>query len=122
MTNAIHYANHSVVCDPKVANASYLAEMAESLSATGSAEDHAAELDAMNNDGSWTVVQYYLHVQDLIDAYIGPFPTEQAAQAHYEWCTATRGDSAVLVKISTDAPPAEEFCMTPEEDLAFSAE
>lgn len=66
---------------------------------------------------------HYLHVQDLIDAYIGPFPTEQAAQEHFEWCTKTRGDGAVLVKISTEVPPADAILiLTPDEDLAYSAE
>jgi hypothetical protein len=54
--NVIRYATHSVVCDPKVAREHYMIEMADSLSADGSAEDHTGELEAMNNDGSWTVL------------------------------------------------------------------
>lgn len=60
---------------------------------------------------------FYLHVQDFVDAYIGPFPSRGAAQAHYEWCRDVRGDGAALISISKVLPPAGEFIQTPDEDL-----
>lgn len=61
---------------------------------------------------------YYLHVQDFVDAYIGPFDTEKAADEHYTWCQTERHDSAVKIGISTNLPPKYKFALvlTPEED------
>lgn len=53
--NKIIFAKHVVICSPDVADAEYLAIMADSLSPDGSAKQHVRELDRMNNDGSWTV-------------------------------------------------------------------
>jgi hypothetical protein len=53
--NKIVYADHSVVCDLDVYTAAYMDEMYDALSESGSAEDHIAELEANNNDGSWTI-------------------------------------------------------------------
>ena len=58
---------------------------------------------------------YYLHVQDFVDAYIGPFQTSREANMHFLW-TIARGDGAALMGISTDAPPADAFVVTPEVD------
>lgn len=60
--NKIIFKDHQVVCDLELYEefssadaAKYLKEMGESLTDTGSAEDHEEELDRMNNDGTWTV-------------------------------------------------------------------
>lgn len=58
--NQIIFKNHKVVFDPELyasfkEAATYLEEMRESLTDSGSAEDHEEELDRMNNDGTWTV-------------------------------------------------------------------
>lgn len=54
--NKIIYNDHSVVCDPDVANEEYMQFMADELSVNGSAEDHINELDYMNNDGTWSII------------------------------------------------------------------
>lgn len=59
---------------------------------------------------------YYLHVQDFVDAYIGPFPSERAACEHYLWTKEVRGDGATIMGISTQLPPAGEMLLTPEAD------
>lgn len=46
----------------------------------------------------------YLHVQDFVDAYIGPFPDEQAAEEHYRWTKDVRGDGAVKMGILSELP------------------
>ena len=66
----------------------------------------------------------YLHVQDFVDAYIGPFPSEQAAKDHYSWCKDVRGDGAALMGILDELPDmadpdAAGMVITPEEDKAF---
>lgn len=63
------------------------------------------------------VTDYFLHVQDFVDAYIGPFPTADAAQEHYEF-TRARGDGAIKIGIITELPPDayDWVVMTPEED------
>jgi hypothetical protein len=53
--NKIVYADHSVVCDLEVYTPDYMQAVLELLSEDGSAEDHTDELDANNNDGSWTI-------------------------------------------------------------------
>lgn len=55
--NQIIYSDHVVSLDPALhaSMPEYLAEMADTLSANGSAQQHDEELDFMNNDGSWTI-------------------------------------------------------------------
>ena len=58
--NQVIFKDHKVVFDPELYGsfkeaAAYLEEMRESLTDSGSAEDHEEELDRMNNDGTWTV-------------------------------------------------------------------
>jgi hypothetical protein len=54
--NAIVYADHTVLCDPKIADAASMLEMANTLAACGNALDHRYELAMHNNDGSWVVI------------------------------------------------------------------
>ncbi len=68
------------------------------------------------------ITMYYLHVQDFVDAYIGPFPTAEAAEEHYLWTRNVRGDGAVKVDISTNTPPEGEMVMTPEADKAWKSD
>ena len=53
--NKILYDTHAVVCDPSVASVSYMESMADSLDPNGTAGEHMDELEAMNNDGAWSV-------------------------------------------------------------------
>lgn len=64
---------------------------------------------------------YYLHVQDFVDAYIGPFPTSQDAQEHYTWTKEVRGDGAVIIGIGIGKPPEGEMVITPEADKAWES-
>jgi hypothetical protein len=62
--------------------------------------------------------EYYLHVQDFVDGYIGPFPTPDAAMEHFVWCRDVRGDGASFMSISNTPPNPNAFGvhMTPEVD------
>lgn len=53
--NKIIYKDHCVVCDPNVIFDGYIEEMAERLSVEGDVNTHDNELQALNNDGSWTI-------------------------------------------------------------------
>lgn len=67
-------------------------------------------------------MSFWLHVQDLVDAYIGPFPTATAANDHFQWQQA-QGDSAIMLGISQEEPPADGgpcgIILSPGQDLAF---
>lgn len=59
---------------------------------------------------------YWLHVEDLADAYIGPFDTPHAALAHYDW-TKEQGDGAAFLGISNQRPEEDHpLVMAPEQD------
>ncbi len=62
----------------------------------------------------------YCHFQDFVDAFVGPFDTEQAALEHAFWCKYTRNDGADLIAL-VPAPCGHfaENVMTPEEDRAY---
>jgi hypothetical protein len=69
-------------------------------------------------------IMYYLHVQDFVDAFIGPFPTTDAAQEHYRWTKEVRGDGAVMMGILTECPDVDApgmcgIVLTPEQDKAW---
>lgn len=69
---------------------------------------------------------HYLHVQDFVDAYIGPFDTPEAAQEHYRF-TKERGDGAVMIAILPELPDLNDpetagMVITPKEDLAYNEE
>lgn len=66
--------------------------------------------------------EYFLHVQDFVDAYIGPFATEEAAEEHYRWQKEVRGDGAMKIGISTDLPPFGDMIVTPEHDKSWDPE
>jgi hypothetical protein len=59
----LQYSNHCVKLvgdfSPKFRK-EYLSEMERSLNPFGTAEEHKAELEAMNNDGSWVVEEYVI--------------------------------------------------------------
>lgn len=59
---------------------------------------------------------YWLHVEDFIEAYIGPFKSGHAAAAHYIYTNAL-GNSAALLGISIDAPTPIDYILSPEENL-----
>jgi hypothetical protein len=66
----------------------------------------------------------YLHVQDFVDAYIGPFATEEAAREHYRWTKEVRGDGAAFMGIVPEAPDMNApgrcgIVLTPEQDKAL---
>jgi hypothetical protein len=70
-------------------------------------------------------IMHYLHVQDFVNAYIGPFATPAAAQEHYNWCRDVRGDSAALMGILTELPDQADpemagMVMSPEQDKAWA--
>lgn len=60
-TNTINYPHHVVICDTDTypvgekETIDYLTDMQETLSADGTADDHVAELESINNDGTWVV-------------------------------------------------------------------
>ena len=64
---------------------------------------------------------HYLHVQDFVNAYIGPFETEADAEAHYRWTKDVRGDGATKMGILTEVPDLTNpdtygLVLTPEQD------
>lgn len=64
---------------------------------------------------------FYLHVQDFVNAYIGPFATEADAEAHYRWTKDVRGDGAVKIGIYPEVPDQADpenagMVITPEQD------
>lgn len=61
---------------------------------------------------------WYLHVEDLVAAYVGPFNNQAEAQAHFEWCRDVRHDSAVL-KGFVRSVPAGEFLVSPHERVVY---
>jgi hypothetical protein len=68
---------------------------------------------------------FYLHVQDFVNAYIGPFDTTDAAQEHYRWTKEVRGDGAALMGVLTELPDqadpeAAGLVITPEQDKAWA--
>lgn len=70
-------------------------------------------------------IMYYLHVQDFVNGYIGPFATEVAAHEHYRWTKEVRGDGAAFMGILTELPDMAdpESCgivMSPEQDKAWA--
>jgi hypothetical protein len=70
---------------------------------------------------------HYLHVQDFVNAYIGPFATEEAAEEHYRWTKDVRGDGAVKMGILTKLPDLDDpehygMVITPEQDKNWDPE
>lgn len=66
---------------------------------------------------------FFLVVEDLARASIGPFATEAEAQAHYTWTKEVRGDGAGIIGIAFGAhDPDADLRMTPEEDKADTGE
>jgi len=57
------------------------------------------------------------HFQDLVDAYVGPFESEEAVREHAKWCKEVRGDGGELIEIVTSVPEGE-LTLTPAEDRA----
>ena len=66
--NKIVFADHSVVCDLDVYTAAYMGDMYFVLSEDGSPQDHIEELDAVNNDGTWTIEDQKTGIEKLIEA------------------------------------------------------
>lgn len=58
--NMIFYRDHVVVCDPSVYSEEYMTDMIDELTPDGDKRTHAAELRAMNNDGSWGIKKFRL--------------------------------------------------------------
>lgn len=62
---------------------------------------------------------YFLVVEDLARASIGPFETEQAALDHFKWTKENRNDAAGLIGVwADDHDPEADLILTPEEDKA----
>lgn len=61
---------------------------------------------------------FFLHVQDFVDAYIGPFAHVQSAEDHYQW-TKDQGDGAIKIEIIAHLQEEGEFILTPEENKTF---
>lgn len=55
VNNRICFANHNVVCDPKVFSSDYMLDIAELLPKDATAGVHRQILKDNNNDGSWTI-------------------------------------------------------------------
>lgn len=62
---------------------------------------------------------YFLVVEDLARASIGPFESEAAAREHFDWCVNVRGDSASLIAIQRDHDNAADLILTPDEDRSW---
>lgn len=57
-SNKIIFPTHVVVCDPEIADAEYMAGMAETLEADAqeaTPREHARVLRHHNNDGTWGI-------------------------------------------------------------------
>lgn len=66
---------------------------------------------------------FFLVVEDLARASIGPFETEADARAHYDWTKNVRGDGANIIGIAYGAhDPDADLTMTPEADKADNGE
>jgi len=57
----------------------------------------------------------YAHLQDFVDAYIGPFNTTDEAQSHVDFCV-RRGDSAKLIGFVEELP-VDAFVVAPSDDI-----
>lgn len=68
--NRICYTTHNVVCDPDCADADYMVAMADSLTPDARPKVHKEELEAMNNDGSWTIELPIVHLENFWDSEI----------------------------------------------------
>jgi hypothetical protein len=64
-----------------------------------------------------TKTKLFGHFQDLVDAYVGPFESEEAVREHAKWAKEVRGDGGELIEIVTSVPEGE-FKITPAEDKA----
>ena len=94
--NKIVYADHSVVCDLDVYTSSYMDEMHALLSANGSAEDHISELDAVNNDGTWTIPGQKTGLEKLIAALKAV--EADSSVAAKEWLTDSEDENGTLAE------------------------
>ena len=67
---------------------------------------------------------FFLRVEDLCPATIGPFDSSNAARAHHDWAKNVRGDSSALVSIN-EVPPTKEdlewVFLAPEDDRSWAA-
>lgn len=70
-------------------------------------------------------MSFYLHYQDFVDAFVGPFSTVRAAHEHHETVVVPRGDSATMEVVTArkwrDMRDGWITC-TPEEDAAWNPE
>lgn len=63
---------------------------------------------------------YFLVVEDLARASIGPFTSEGEAMRHYKWTKEVRGDGADIIGVRMDShDPDADLKLTPMEDHAF---
>ena len=64
----------------------------------------------------------YIHAQDFVDAFIGPFPDSAEAQKHIDTVIVPRGDNATCKIISEEEFREESqgwVICTPQEDKEF---
>ncbi len=63
---------------------------------------------------------FYLVVEDMARASIGPFDSNQAAMDHFSWCKNIRGDSGALVGVRINShDPSAHVRMTPAKDKSY---
>ena len=64
----------------------------------------------------------YIHFQDLVDAYVGPFEdasdVDEKVAAHVAFCQ-KRGDGSAFLGIVSELP-ADAFVISVADDLAFT--
>lgn len=68
------------------------------------------------------VLPVYIHAQDFVDAFIGPFANKELAQSHIDTVIIPRGDSGTLEIISEEEFKKESpgwLILTPEDDINF---
>lgn len=62
-----------------------------------------------------TTFPCYIHFQDFVDAWVGPFQSLQEVQDHLAFVSA-RGDSAVVMGFPAEPPEDADMVLTPTSD------
>lgn len=63
-------------------------------------------------------MSYFAHVQDFVDAYVGPFATTAECDAHVAATSALGASFDHIANVTDDALPADAFTILPADDLA----
>lgn len=58
-------------------------------------------------------MSYFAHVQDFVDAYVGPFATTAECDAHVAATSALGASFDHIANVTDDALPADAFTILP---------